>query len=160
MPNVEEAGVVELIDAAYDMEADEQLWLERVLGALMTIAGSGSAAFFLLQTSYRADGSFRQRLCGDVAFVGPDPVWSPATIDAINGAPFAETMFGRTQATTVSQATGLGARVPDLPIWRDCWREPVVDSLGLVARGTDGHGFCACADWCRLLLCRRARRGC
>jgi DNA-binding CsgD family transcriptional regulator len=140
---VDHAAILDLLEASYGGDEDEEAWILRVLCATITMAGSRSGAFFRFSSAYEG-GHLRLHRAGDMRMVGPDPLWTGASLDVLVNAPRTEVAFGRTHAATFSQDSGLGASLPTVPGFRDCWKEPVVDSLGLVSRDTHGDGFVAC----------------
>ncbi len=142
MLRVDHAAVLDLLEASYGGDRDEDDWVLEVLRATIAMTESRSGAFFRFSSAYQG-GGFRLRRAGDMRMVGPDPAWNSATLDSIVNAPAAEVAFGRTHGATFSQVSGMGANLPTVPGWRDCWKEPVVDSLGLVSRDARGDGFVA-----------------
>ena len=142
---IEHARVVELVDACYRPALDDAEWIARVLAVLLGVGQARSGVFMRLRTGYDARGELQIHALGGLTFVGPDVVeWSEVTRRAVLTSPARERAFGKTQGTTFSSATELGAGLAALPDWRVCWHPPIVDALGLVGRDAHGDGFCAC----------------
>ena len=145
MLQVDHARVVALVEACYRPELADTEWVPRLLAVLLGMSQARSAMFMRVRSSYDDCGALHIESVGDLAFVGPDVVaWSELTQRAVLGSPARESTFGKTQGTTFSAASGLGAALSSVPGWRTCWREPIVDALGLVGRDAHGDGFCAC----------------
>ncbi len=146
MLRIDDAAIVDLVEASYTAPGENESWVDRVLDTVMRMSGSRSAVVLRVTTAYDAEGHFR------VEKVQPPHVrgefcspWSDATARAIVGAPGGEAMFGRTQGATGSDASGLGAQLSLVPGFHDCWREPIVDALGLISRDARGDCFVVCA---------------
>lgn len=158
MLHVDHAALVDLVDASYANEDDRESSVVRTLGVVMSMVSARSGAFIRFRVGYDA-GAFGLRDAGDIRLIGPDHCWSPATVQAILDTPGSEGPFGRTQGGTCSQLSGLGSSLAGLPSRRTCWKEPVVDSLGVVSVDARGSGIAACAalDETRSLPSREAR---
>jgi DNA-binding CsgD family transcriptional regulator len=133
------SGLIDLLDAAYHHRGLE--WIDVTLSTLIEMAGQRSGAFLRYTTGYDG-GRLRITSLSDLTIIGPDAVpWTEATIDVVERAPFAETVFGQTIGSTLSQLTGLGDAVPKQPAFRQLWKEPVVDLLGITSHDASGHGL-------------------
>lgn len=145
MLRIDRARVVELVDSCYAPGLDDAAWVHRLLHALVDLGGARSAVFIRFRTSYDAHGALNIDEGDGFTSIGPDAgEWSEDTRRAVLSSPARELTFGRTQGATFSQVSGLGARVDSSPGWRQCWRAPIVDALGVVSRDTNGDGFVVC----------------
>ncbi|MEO6952944.1 MAG: LuxR C-terminal-related transcriptional regulator [Polyangia bacterium] len=145
MLRIDHARVVDLVDACYQPRLDEQGWIERLLDVLRGISQARSAMFMRIRTSYDAQGLLNVDEVGGFTAIGPDVgPWTDETRRAVLGSPARELTFGRTHGNTFSAAMGVRPGVIEtLPGWRQCWRAPIVDSLGIVGRDAHGDGFVA-----------------
>jgi DNA-binding CsgD family transcriptional regulator len=135
------AAVIDFVDTSYDLALEESDWIERLMSILMLGADTNSCGFFRFRSGYRSDGSFWLRPDG-VCSVGPAAANTSSTVAAIAEFPTAERLFGRSLGTSMSSGSGLGATLSSVQGFRACWREPIIDVLGLVGRDADGSGAC------------------
>ena len=144
MLNLESTPLLELVDASYDTSESRPQWALRIIEALMAVTSSPLGAAFHFTSSYQ-DGCFHVDSMAHDATTGAMTRFS-TSLSAAMSAPGAinERLLGRTHASLAASVSGLGERLAQVPGWRNCWPDPVVDSLGFIARDVDGNGFCAC----------------
>lgn len=141
---VDDGAIVDLLGSAYAEDQDDAAFVDRVLRALMAMAGARSGVFMRFASRYDEEGRFCFRSISELVSLGPDAVAGAEFKEGLRGAPIAELLWGRTQGNVMSQITGLGERLPAMPGWNTHWRRGIVDSIGLTsldARG-DGVGIC------------------
>ena len=150
MLHLDKTPLIDLIVASYDTTEEKEPWATRVLNALLAITSSSIGGAFHFTSGYDRDNFEIRSVEPDVAMgrgATPNRGWA-ATMSAPGE--LTERMLGRTQGTMCATVARLGANLALTPGWRDCWPEPIVDSLGFVARDTNGDGFCACVGLAEL----------
>ncbi|HEY1693824.1 MAG TPA: helix-turn-helix transcriptional regulator [Polyangiaceae bacterium] len=158
MLHVDHAALVDFVEDLYRDGLDDTQWCGSLLRGMTRWAGARSAALFQLRAGYHR-GRFVIRDIGNMTLVGTDGAWSDRTLETVVRAPNADVQFGRTHAGTASVDTGLGAALPHAPGWRECWKVPVADSIGLISADPNGLRHVACVAVDRVLsLDTRTRR--
>lgn len=140
---LDHAALLDLVEAAYDSEASGQAWVRALLkhGARI-VPGARTSTWFEYAWSHRPEG-LALDACSSDYVRGPDAAkrtWLEAR-RRLDPRILAR-LFGRTTAGTASQLGARGVAPASVPGWRAMWREPVVDSMGLVSAGPDGRGMC------------------
>ena len=142
MLRIDRARIVELVDSCYASGLNDAAWIHRLLLTLADVGGSRSAVFIRFRTSYGAKGELNIDEADGFTSVGPGVgEWNEDTRQAVLQSPARELTFGKTQGATFSSVSGLGAQVASAPGWRNCWRAPIRDALGVVSRDANGDGF-------------------
>ncbi len=135
--------VIAVLRAVYGAAPSFAAWRDRLMNAVRGMHdGARSCTWFEYDWSFADDGLALDALHSSVVR-GPDVArdsWLVARQKV--PAPLRLALFGRTGAATASQGSGLGNEVRRAPAWRELWREPVVDSFGMVAVDPRGHGAC------------------
>lgn len=141
---IDDAAIVDLLGAAYAEDQDDAAFVDRVLGALMSMAGARSGSFMRFSSAYDDEGRFHFRTIRDLITVGPDAVAGADFREALRTDPIVEMLWGRTHGNVMSEVTGMGERLPTLPGWHTHWRPGVVDSIGVTHLDANGDGVGIC----------------
>jgi len=133
--------IIDFLDIAYDGQRDPETWRSDVLDASMTIVVAASGAWFDFDARVDEQDVFRLHSLTRRVLRG-DHVREPSSKGAAwtKLAPeILESLFGRSLAMTFTSL--VGNRAPsDIAAWRDVWRGPIVDNLGIIARDPRGMG--------------------
>jgi DNA-binding CsgD family transcriptional regulator len=158
MLRVDHAAIIDILDACYAREDENEAWGRHALALLMRMANTRSGSFFRFTSGYQS-GQFRLRSVDDLMFVGPEAVANEAAHGALLHATIAEALFGKTQGTVASKATGFRQGLNAVPGWHDCWSPSIVDTLGFVGidAAGDGVAICTALDQIGTLSSREAR---
>ncbi|HEX7665902.1 MAG TPA: helix-turn-helix transcriptional regulator [Polyangiaceae bacterium] len=138
-----EGRVLDILLAAYRENVDVAAWTSGVMTSLRDALSPGrTTTWFEYKSHVVPDGilldeTLRPVVIGDECEVG---TWMRAR-ETLSPA-LLKKLFGRTLVGTASVTTGSGAQTAKHPAWRKIWREPIVDSFGMVTRDTDGSGVC------------------
>lgn len=137
-------AILDLVEAAYDAQNGPAHWRDRVLHAgVRLVPDARSGTWFEYDWHFIPEGLAFDR-CHHETVTGPDPAretWLAAR-QRIDPSILAR-LFGRNLAGTSSGATGArGGDPASIPQWRELWKAPVADSLGIVTASPEGTGAC------------------
>ncbi|MEO8798472.1 MAG: hypothetical protein ABI551_11355, partial [Polyangiaceae bacterium] len=148
---VREGRVLDVLLAAYQETVDGDVWVTSVMGALRGLFTAGrTATWFEYRSHHESDGlhldaTLHPQVLGDDCELA---TWTRAR-ESLPPSMLTK-LFGRTAVGTASVTGGAGAQTSTNPAWRKMWREPVVDSFGMVTCDTDGSGVCVSVGLDRL----------
>lgn len=140
---VREGRVLDVLLAAYQETVDGDVWVTSVMRAVRDLFTAGrTTTWFEYRSHHESDGlhldaTLRPQVLGDDCEVA---TWTRAR-ESLPPSMLTK-LFGRTVVGTASVMGAGGAQPSANPAWRKIWREPVVDSFGMVTRDTDGSGVC------------------
>jgi DNA-binding CsgD family transcriptional regulator len=139
MLSVDHASLVNLISALYG-QGDYATRAKESVKALGAMTGARGGVVFRFKAGYD-DGTFRIRAATDLRMIGRGPRRRENAAALVRDAPAAEAAFGRTHGSTFSEIAGAPQGCAHIPIWRESWNDPVIDSLGLISLDAAGSGL-------------------
>ena len=142
-PALREERILEVLSAAYRCAPTFADWREQLMTSVRDLhEGAQTCTWFEYDWSF-ADGGLSLDSIHSSVVRGPDAA-TDTWLGARQKVParLRAALFGRTGAGTASQISGLGDDVWRAESWRELWCEPIVDSFGLAAVDTRGHGVC------------------
>ena len=137
--------IADVLAAVYRTDGTYEAWRRDVMRSLLSLnPGAATCTWFEYDWHFEEDGG----LVFD-SIHSPKVIGKHAAIDTWLDARqkisphFLAKLFGRTGAGTSIRAAKGGDMVRLTTAWKELWREPIVDSLGVVAAEPTGRGICA-----------------
>lgn len=136
-------GVLALVETVYDGEAARDEWVARVNESVLDVLPEATNTSGFVFRSHRTGEGLEFDAMEAVTSAGEALLTDDAVDVHMHGLPpsLRLRMFGMTSARTLSEV--LVASTPTAePLFRETWKDPTADSVGLVGAEPDGTGFC------------------